>query len=341
MPQHFFCALALTVTLTTNLTPMTRDNDHRDGSKLTLPRFDPKDPTFFDDLQAYAQDRGLGWLLHADGEDTNDISKYEDMQSDTYKNLKTTGDNATDDDKDKARRWIHDSSVLAGILRRSTHRNPLGRNIIKRALKRDNTDGVHALKKLCRFEAFKQKKIASGKWRGSTEPRSRHANLGDIDSDSDGIEAHAVDYDTNNASDGSDGEDNDSYDCNENGEYECHMSGCSEVFDTAGDRDAHGMFCDRSFHRVNAAHGNRHGQKSTHHTQTWRPRHQVHTRTLQTCPNRSKSSGATQCRTTWMVTPSTAHSRPSIAVKSPMDTASLAASGSMSSNAVDDTSQGL
>ena len=74
MPQHFFCALALTVTLTTNLTPMTRDNDHRDGSKLTLPRFDPKDPTFFDDLQAYAQDRGLGWLLHADGEDTNDSS---------------------------------------------------------------------------------------------------------------------------------------------------------------------------------------------------------------------------------------------------------------------------
>ena len=148
MPQHFFCALALTVTLTTNLTPMTRDNDHRDGSKLTLPRFDPKDPTFFDDLQAYAQDRGLGWLLHADGEDTNDISKYEDMQSDTYKNLKTTGDNATDDDKDKARRWIHDSSVLAGILRRSTHRDPLGRNIIKRALKRDNTDGVHALEKL-------------------------------------------------------------------------------------------------------------------------------------------------------------------------------------------------
>ena len=75
-------------------------------------------------------------LIGADGEDTNDISKYEDMQSDTYKNLKTTGDNATDDDKDKARRWIHDSSVLAGILRRSTHRNPLGRNIIKRALPR-------------------------------------------------------------------------------------------------------------------------------------------------------------------------------------------------------------
>ena len=100
-----------------------------------------------------------------------------------------------------------------------------------------------------RFEAFKQKKIASGKWRGSTEPRSRHTNLSDIDSDSDGIEAHAVDYDTNNANDGSDGEDSDSYDCNENGEYECHMSGCSEVFDTAGDRDAHSMFCDRSFHR--------------------------------------------------------------------------------------------
>ena len=54
MPQHFFCALALTVTLTTNLNTMTRDDDHRDGSKLTLPHFDPKDPTYFDDLQAYA-----------------------------------------------------------------------------------------------------------------------------------------------------------------------------------------------------------------------------------------------------------------------------------------------
>ena len=62
--------------------------------------------------------------------------------------LQTTGEGATDDDKEKARRWIHDSSVLAGILRRSTHRNPLGRNITKRALKRDNTDGVYALKKL-------------------------------------------------------------------------------------------------------------------------------------------------------------------------------------------------
>ena len=105
MPQRFLCALAFTLTLATNLNPMTRDDDHHDGSKLTLPHFDPKDPTYFDDLQAYAQDRGLGWLLHADGDDTNDISKYEDMQSDTYKNL--TGDDATDDDKDKARRWIH------------------------------------------------------------------------------------------------------------------------------------------------------------------------------------------------------------------------------------------
>ena len=148
MPQRFLCALAFTLTLTTNLNPMTRDDDHHDGSKLTLPRFDPKDPTYFDDLQAYAQDRGLGWLLHANGDDTNDISKYEDMQSEKYKNLKTTGEDATDEDKKKAQRWIHDSSVLAGILRRSCHRNPLGRNIVKRALKKDNTDGVHALKKL-------------------------------------------------------------------------------------------------------------------------------------------------------------------------------------------------
>ena len=81
-------------------------------------------------LQAYAQDRGLGWLLHANGDDTNDISKYEDMQSEKYKNLKTTGEDATDEDKEKAQRWIHDSSVLAGILRRSCHRDPLGRNIV-------------------------------------------------------------------------------------------------------------------------------------------------------------------------------------------------------------------
>ena len=81
MPQHFLCAQALTLTLTltvtltmtTNMDPMTltRGDDHHDGSKLTLPHFDPKDPTYFDDLQAYAQDRGLGWLLHADGDDTN------------------------------------------------------------------------------------------------------------------------------------------------------------------------------------------------------------------------------------------------------------------------------
>ena len=55
MPQRFLCALAFTLTLATNLNPMTRDDDHHDGSKLTLPRFDPKDPTYFDDLQAYAQ----------------------------------------------------------------------------------------------------------------------------------------------------------------------------------------------------------------------------------------------------------------------------------------------
>ena len=96
MPQRFLYALAFTVTLTTNLNPMTRDDDHHDGSKLTLPRFDPKDPTYFDDLQAYAQDRGLGWLLHANDDDTNDISKYEDMQSEKFQNLKTTGDDATE-----------------------------------------------------------------------------------------------------------------------------------------------------------------------------------------------------------------------------------------------------
>ena len=123
------------------------NNDH-DGSKLTLPRFDPKDPTYFDDLQAYAQDRGLGWLLHADGDDTNDISKYDDMTSDKFQNLKTTGNDATDEDKTKATKWINDSSILAGILRRSCKRNPLGRNVVKRALRSDNTDGVHALKKL-------------------------------------------------------------------------------------------------------------------------------------------------------------------------------------------------
>ena len=70
MPQRFLYALAFTLTLTTNLNLMTtRDDDHHDGSKLTLPRFDPKDPTYFDNLQAYAQDRCPGWLLHANGDD--------------------------------------------------------------------------------------------------------------------------------------------------------------------------------------------------------------------------------------------------------------------------------
>ena len=45
MPQDFLCAIALTVTLTTTVTTMTRDDDHSDGSKLTLPRFDPKRKT--------------------------------------------------------------------------------------------------------------------------------------------------------------------------------------------------------------------------------------------------------------------------------------------------------
>ena len=89
---------------------MTRDDDHSDGSKLALPCFDPKDPTYFDDLQAYAQGSGLCWLLHANGKDTGDISGYEDMQSDTCKNLQTTGGDATGGDKDKAKRWIRDSA---------------------------------------------------------------------------------------------------------------------------------------------------------------------------------------------------------------------------------------
>jgi hypothetical protein len=40
------------------------------------------------------------------------------MQSEKFQNLKTTGDDATDEDKKKAQRWINDSSILAGILRR-------------------------------------------------------------------------------------------------------------------------------------------------------------------------------------------------------------------------------
>ena len=62
MPQHFLCALTLTATLMTTLTTkMTHEpHDHdRDGSKLALPHFDHKDPTYFDNLQAYAQDRGM------------------------------------------------------------------------------------------------------------------------------------------------------------------------------------------------------------------------------------------------------------------------------------------
>ena len=68
MPQRFLTLLTILLTiLRTNTMAHDNDNNDHDGSKLTLPRFDPKDPTYFDDLQAYAQDRGLGWLLHAEG----------------------------------------------------------------------------------------------------------------------------------------------------------------------------------------------------------------------------------------------------------------------------------
>ena len=118
MPQRFLTLLTILLTvLRTNTMAHDNDNNDHDGSKLTLPRFDPKDPTYFDDLQAYAQDRGLGWLLHAEGEDTNDISKYNDMTSEQFLNLKTSGEDATAEDKTKAKQWINDSSILAGILR--------------------------------------------------------------------------------------------------------------------------------------------------------------------------------------------------------------------------------
>ena len=95
MPQRFLTLLTILLTvLRTNTMAHDNDNNDHDGSKLTLPRFDPKDPTYFDDLQAYAQDRGLGWLLHAEGEDTNDISKYNDMTSEQFLNLKTSGEAA-------------------------------------------------------------------------------------------------------------------------------------------------------------------------------------------------------------------------------------------------------
>ena len=109
-----------------------RENSQRNpesrllGAPSTLKR-----PTYFDNIQAYAQERGLGWLLHADGDDTNDISKYDGMASDKFQNLKTTGDDATAEDKTKATKWINDSSILAGIPRRSCQRSPLGRNIVK------------------------------------------------------------------------------------------------------------------------------------------------------------------------------------------------------------------
>ena len=130
MTQRFLALINTLLIILTNTMAHDNDNSNHGGSRLTLPLFDPKDPTYFDELQAYAQDRGLGWLLHAGGNDTNDISKYDDMTSDKFQNLQTTGDDATEEDKTKATKWINDSSILAGILRRSCRRNPLGRNIV-------------------------------------------------------------------------------------------------------------------------------------------------------------------------------------------------------------------
>ena len=120
MTQRFLTLLTILLTiLRTNTMAHDNNNNDHDGSKLTLPRFDPKDPTYFDDLQAYAQDRGLGWLLHADGDDTNDISKYDDMTSDKFQNLKTTGNDATDEDKTKATKWINTQMPAIAVMARS------------------------------------------------------------------------------------------------------------------------------------------------------------------------------------------------------------------------------
>ena len=95
MPQRFLCAL-LTLTLilavASNQTTMMNDNDNNDQHDYRgLPIYNPKNTLWYDEFQAYCQDRGLGWLLHsATGQD---VETYDDMTSETFNNLKTTGVN--------------------------------------------------------------------------------------------------------------------------------------------------------------------------------------------------------------------------------------------------------
>ena len=101
---------------------------------------------WYDEFQAYCQDRGLGWRLHSSS--GHDVETYDDMTSEKFTNLKTTGEDKDEDDVKKAEKWIKDSSIIAGALRRACRGNPLARNAVKRALKEDSTDGVRAFKAL-------------------------------------------------------------------------------------------------------------------------------------------------------------------------------------------------
>ena len=68
------------------------------------------------------------------------------MDSEKYKNTYDAGHD--DHDPEYANKWRYDSSRISGMLYRAMKYHPLARNIIKRALKDNQADGVKALKAL-------------------------------------------------------------------------------------------------------------------------------------------------------------------------------------------------
>ena len=115
--------------------------EHPDGNKPTLPIFTDSDHRFFDNFMAYAHENKCGWLI-----DKMDIATLEDMDSEEYKNAYDAEHD--DHDQEYANKWRDDSSRTSGMLHRAVKYHPLARNIIKRALKVNPTDGVKALEAL-------------------------------------------------------------------------------------------------------------------------------------------------------------------------------------------------
>jgi len=128
-----------TPTSTSTSTPTSAMSDDDSRNYRTVPIFTLKNPMWFRRFTTHCKENKLGWLMNAaTGDDPSDISAFDDLTSDAYKN-------AADDDKD---RFYNDSLVVAGKIESATFSVPAARSIVTRALQPNGADGVKALKAL-------------------------------------------------------------------------------------------------------------------------------------------------------------------------------------------------